>query len=366
MPQLLTSRQDDTRRLVNDAHYAVVVGINFYQHLQDLGGPVNDAAQFCEWLVDEDGGGLPAENVRPVKATEERDGEDLIPTLGDIHQTLNYVNLEMNARLDRDPGVFERSRLYVFVAGHGMSAPKTSVALFSTEAVQGMWGKALDVQACGQWYVDYGPFAEVVLLADCCRTRYHDVSVEDVPFDKSTTKRGRPRPVLVTGFATLPDELAFEAAAAIAPDEKRGYFSQALLDAVREEIDPDSGYVTSLSLAKGIRTRVEAMTAPPCPAPQTSQMQGPLETPVIFGPRRDHLRPVTIRVSAEKARRYGTLELLTGDSKFVARCPVERAGSTWRLDLRPGLYRLRWVNTDGTVRKGPNVDTDEPSEDVDA
>jgi hypothetical protein len=99
MPQLPTSREDDIHRLVNDAHYAVVVGINFYQHLGNLAGPSKDATRFCDWLVDDEGGRLRGANVRRVKATEARDGEDLIPTLVDILDTLNSVNMECPASL---------------------------------------------------------------------------------------------------------------------------------------------------------------------------------------------------------------------------------------------------------------------------
>jgi hypothetical protein len=109
------------------------------------------------------------------------------------------------------------------------------------------------------------------------------------------------------------------------------------------------------------------MTAPPFPAPQTTRMEGPLDAPIVFGPRRERdLRPVTIRVSSEKARRCGTLELLTGDSKLIERCPVECVGATWEPRLLPGLYRLRWVAADGTVTEGPYVDTQKQSDGIDA
>ena len=64
------------------------------------------------------------------------------------------------------------------------SLPGSSAALLAVDAGKGMWGEALDLQACAQWYIDHGPFFEVIILADCCRSRYRDVSLPGVNFDK--------------------------------------------------------------------------------------------------------------------------------------------------------------------------------------
>src|SRR5215472_8538461 len=59
----------DPARTVNENHYAVVVGINRYPGISDLAGPVNDAAAFYGWLVDDTAGGLPPENAWLVEAS---------------------------------------------------------------------------------------------------------------------------------------------------------------------------------------------------------------------------------------------------------------------------------------------------------
>jgi hypothetical protein len=363
MRSISTLTRGAVERAANDAHYAVLVGINYYEFLPALGGPLGDVASFRAWLVRPDGGGLPDPNVRRVNATTNPVDEPLAPTLTVIHRTLNAVNVEMKARIDQTPEVYDQSRLYLFVAGHGMSAPGTSAALFSTEAGPGMWGQTLDLQACAQWYVDHGPFAEVVLLADCCRTRYRDVSLMGVPFDKwSIDYRGKP-PSVLTAYASLPDELAFEVGSAEDPNQLRGHFSRALVDALLSDVDPATGYVTGSSLEEGVRRRVHQLTdhppPPPPPPAQTCHVIDATHTVLTFGPQhRDFLRRMTVHISAEAAGRGGTLQLLTGNKQLFASCDVAHVGPVWEEDVPIGLYRLRLVNADGTTVDGPIVDTD--------
>jgi Caspase domain len=347
----------------NDAHYAVVIGINFYETLNSLSGAIHDAEAFYEWLHRSDGGGLTKSNIRRVPATVNPDGQRLTPDLVAIHRTLSDVNLEMRTRFNDDPGAYKRSRLYVFVAGHGMSAPGASAALFSTEAREGSWGSALDLQACAQWYSDHGPFAEVVLLADCCRTNYRQVNLSGLPFDLWEFDYGeQDRPRVLTAYATLPDQLSFEGDAN--QDEDRGYFSRALIEGLLEAVDPKEGCVTNLSLEKHVREKVEAMTAPPHPPPpQTSQMTGAYYPLICFGPtRNNHLHEVTIEVSKEKMALYGTLEILTSERVAIAECPSTLVDSKWVLKLPRGLYRCEWRRADGVVHKDSPLDVDDTDE----
>ncbi len=349
-------------RPLNAAHYAVVVGINYYRSFTPLSGALNDARRFAEWLVAPSGGGLDPDNVRCVPATEEfSDGDHsrLMPRVGDILDAIADVNEEMRARLRSSPEEYARSRIYIYVAGHGMSAPSVPAALFTVEARQGSWGSALDLRALAHWYEEYGPFAEVVLFADCCRSRFRDVGVIGMPFEKEEMpyRAMGASPRVVTFYATLPDELSYEGPTDT--DAHRGVFSAALEQALSDAVSP-IGYVTHVSLEANVRARITALTAPPYPQPpQTCQMQASLHPLVVFGPQRlQALVTIAVPVPAGKDFTAGHIELLTSERQLVAASSRDLEGTTWEVRVKSGLYRCQWVDISGAVHPMPAIDTD--------
>ena len=65
---------------MNDHDHAVVIGIGRYADagkppvwIEDLRGPVNDAAAIAAWLRDPHGGGLPHGNVQVIQSEAEPD-----------------------------------------------------------------------------------------------------------------------------------------------------------------------------------------------------------------------------------------------------------------------------------------------------
>src|SRR5581483_5256381 len=98
--------------------YAVVVGINDYSPppFGPLNGPVNDAQDFIAWLKAPEGAGLPASHVDPY--VELSDATVPRPTWSHVQQALNRVlNL---APADPAQSRIGR-RIYIFLAGHGLS-----------------------------------------------------------------------------------------------------------------------------------------------------------------------------------------------------------------------------------------------------
>jgi hypothetical protein len=213
---------------LNRYHYAVVVGINFYtvsNILGPLSGPLNDASKFASWL--ERDGGLHPDNIRVVPASASSSEKPLKPTLTEIHETLSNVNNELfEIQRIRQPGVpipepVPGSRLYIFVAGHGMARKGVTAAIFSTEAGKaGIWAHVLSLQSCLQWYLDSGPFEEVVMFADVCRKRYEGVPIMNLPFNENK-RPGDKR--LITYYATSDGDLAYEdpAISTLNPDDRR-------------------------------------------------------------------------------------------------------------------------------------------------
>lgn len=262
-----------------DAHYAVVVGIDHYVHdkvLRPLNGASADARRFVEWLLDEAGGALRSDQVRALATSGVHVGVDTFdsPPIQEVLQwhviqALGEVNQEMLERIrNSEPGVYERSRLYIFFAGHGVMAPNVQAALLTSEAgAPGAFGWGVNVTDLAQWYFDHGPFKQVICFADCCRTYYKDIRFNSVNLD-AYLRDGLSRSWILKGFATLPDEISLESFTA---DEVRGVFSKALVDALQKDVDPGTRSIDHMSLTEAVGRRVEQTTPPPGPPPpQTS------------------------------------------------------------------------------------------------
>src|SRR3989337_3461357 len=109
---------------LNDLHYAVVVGINRYPGIGDLSGARADAEALGEWLRDPDGGGLPASNVKTVSVTETEEAgfagaRGARPTRDEIDYALQDVRDAVRTKLGADQQLWEKTRLSLYVAGHG-------------------------------------------------------------------------------------------------------------------------------------------------------------------------------------------------------------------------------------------------------
>jgi hypothetical protein len=345
-------------------HYAVVIGINLYTSsslLPDLHGPTRDAEDFVHWL--ETSGGLKSSNIRKVPASARREvpaavrspdddplSSHLNPTLLSIHRTLLNVNEEMSAILGDNTKVIPGSRLYIFVAGHGMSKVGETATLFSTEAGKGMWGYSFSLKSCLDWYREYGPFAEVVMFADVCRTRYEDVGVMGLPFDKQI-RGGEKR--LIIYYATSDGDQAYEDTEADVPDpdDRRGYFSRALIESLASAVDHDKGHVTSVSLADSVKLRVHQLSAGVVHPPQECLIEGTISPPLFFGPRRiaypvqepSEVYPVRMRVVSQLCG--VELQLLNGSLTLIDRFYPKSVGDIWEKFLPGGLYDLQWKVT---------------------
>jgi len=91
-------------------HFALVVGIDHYPRFRSLKGARKDAEDFHAWLIDPDGGGVPAANVELVLSKE----DPVRPIHDDIDDALEKI-LFFKAR-----GGGGNKRLYLYFSGHGL------------------------------------------------------------------------------------------------------------------------------------------------------------------------------------------------------------------------------------------------------
>jgi hypothetical protein len=328
--------------VVNDAHYAVVVGIDRYPFIRDLRGPRNDARLFAEWLTHEDGGGLPAQNVRVVRSTvlEEplADELDVLPTTKEINRAFGEINRAIRARTEADPEVFDRSRLYVFVAGHGIAPTGGKAALLAADASPLEWGYNLEITSYADWYEKNALFREAAFFADCCRNRVNEAPASGPPFTMGATTEDRVD--VLTAYATSVGTWAFEGAGMDEdPSRIRGHFSAGLLEALRgAAVDEDVGRVTAVRLAGYLTRFVDEQSARDGrTVPQTVVVTGPLGTPMMFGPEGMKPRPVQGVTIVRPASFTGPVRVIDHALQPVALLGGDTA--VGRLRLADGFYQ---------------------------
>ncbi len=305
----------------NDLHFAVVIGIDRYPALTDLKTARDDAEKFREWLVDPLGGALPAGNVRMVEASG---GDvvlkDVLPTQREVNAALQAVQDEVHEATRADSEAWARTRLYIFVAGHGIAPRDGNGAFLMADATPDQLGLHIDLRKYLRWQEKIGLFREVMVFADCCRVdRNCCLYSYGPPFSNDLT--GRRSEAAVLGYATT----AGHRSRARLLGERRGLFTEALLEALRGEATNRDGNVTVDQIETYVATKLAGV--------QTSE----------FIPRRN----ATVVVRVEHHEREVHLAFPRGDllvelSHGNLRTQTLSVGAAEHaIRLLPGLYQVK-------------------------
>lgn len=223
--------------------HAIVIGINRYPYLQSLQGAVSDAHDFHSWVVDPNGGSVPAGNATVIVSTDYQ--EDYRPMTGDIDQAFRQlVSLPVNSN------GYVGDRLYVYTSGHGIAPDADDSALLTADAATDCLGNHVAARAYSNTIRTNGLFEQVILFMDCCRDTADDFPRRPAPFSiRSTGLKSES----YFGFATDWDSKARETQI---NGQTRGLFTTALMAGLRSgAIDGDQldNYVKSYirTLANG-------------------------------------------------------------------------------------------------------------------
>ena len=321
----------------NDLHFGFVVGITNYPGISDLHGPGQDAAAFHAWLIDPAGGALPPGNVHVVSASSgETRTRAARPTRSDIVAELFDLNDKIRAAVGEDPEKFERSRLYVFLAGHGIAPGGGGAALLPANARRGLYGENLEIDKCRTWYVECGVVRELVVFCDFCRNRIGLAEAGPLGFTRCLSSRGQVETFI--GFAAAYDRPAYEEHEEdIPPDERRGFFSRSLVEALTGA-GAHGGPVTSDTVAAYVKQRVRELTDGLTPA-QEARFPNDLSRPIAFGTGGRTVVPprqVTIELPPSVTE---PLQLLDHRHHPIGRWNPGQG--PWTVHLEDGLYAVR-------------------------
>jgi hypothetical protein len=322
----------------NPYHYAVVVGINRYPALCDLTAAKQDAGWFRKWLLDPNGGGLFQKNTKAVMVTL-----PMVVTVDSAKPTREAIYAafdEIFTRVKQVPAEqWHKTRLYLYFAGHGIAFDTDDATLLAANYCDDQMGRHVSCFELLQYFGRVQFFKELVVFADCCRSRAAD-RVKRVPpvWSHSTLNNGGINKFMA--LAALWGQDAFEEIH-LPVDQRRGYFTRALmtgLEGAPTAIDPGTHTITAESLRDHIREHMRQAT----PATHVA----PLEADFIiggngvdFGPRpaaAAHRYPVKLTV---KSTPLTTLNIEDGRGTFVsATARIKDQPSTFVCQLPLGLY----------------------------
>lgn len=222
--------------------YAITVGVSHYRTLTVLQGPEQDARKFDEWLKDENGGNLPAENCHLILSQEDAT-QPIQETIDDHLEAILEIVTVTPAR-----------RLYFYFSGHGIGVEWNATALVLPKWTEQRRGAALSGKHYNNMLVESGTFRQIFFFLDCCRNMKISVSGAEPQLANIDPA---PDAGVVSSYifsATEFGNKAYEAEIASAkgslPDgsQTRGLFTSSLLKGLQGAAEID-GKITTASLS---------------------------------------------------------------------------------------------------------------------
>lgn len=332
---------------MNDQHYAVVVGIDRYAELRNLNAARQDAEAFAGWLKSPEGGGLPDANVALITIPDQQmpDGtprRKAKPTKERVFDALDDFREECERHFEEHPEDWTRTRLYLYVAGHGIARSTEEgtrdAALLMANAGRRCLGENVSCAKLLSFFETAEFFHELVVFADCCRGHAGGAPICGPTWTEVNVRKGGV--VTVVGYACQFGDKAFEGDPEDDPDDRRGYFTKALLEGLRGAAVNDNNDVDSTSLAEYVHPRV-MRTSGERRSPQRPHFMNP-QPPIVFRrnvPAWESKEAKTHRVTINFVTEFrGPVAMLDGEFEKLG----ERDGTEtpWILPLENGLYKV--------------------------
>jgi hypothetical protein len=318
------------------ADHAVVVGIQNYPGIQDLGGPCNDAEEFRRWLLEPGGGGLDAGNVSMLTSGDfpaPSGVHDAHPVLAELEQLFRPL-VTRAAQSQHTDG-----RLFIFAAGHGFADPQNSdsAALFTADA-EFLFPTNLALVAYTGFFRRTWAFDEVILILDACRTTNALQQISPPPLPRVTPHPNASRVktfiAYAAGFNQLARERAFD------DGRVRGIFTTALLDALRNARPNSLGRVNGTAVKRHVHNSINRFAGDAAITPP--EIMADEHRDVLFVRRQDSAVAIAVQLDAQHLGRE--LVILFGGLHEVTRLRIDAIAMTVLLD--PGLYKARVDGSD--------------------
>lgn len=340
---------------MNDRDYGIVVGIDQYPGLGSLEGAQRDAESFANWLVDPNGGGLPAGNVRKILTRQFHPPPPTCtaqanPNAHRFYSEVGDLLMDSAGNLRSFP---IGRRLYLYFSGHGFlgSSNWEEAALYAANA-----SRALPEHIPGTREADAvkasAAFEEIVLVMDCCR---------DVTLTGRISESHLCLPPNVVGGAAVRTCYAYAVRRGYQAQERQiegdvqGVFTHVLLEALRRTPGDGEGRVTGQAVKDYIHNRWSDMvpddgsTGPLIVVDSANDVVlavRPLGSPAQVGAMPEQpLTQVTFSVEPPVTD-SGEIVVMDGQLREIKRLSI-RDGSA-SCSLVPGIYKAA---IEGTSRQ---------------
>lgn len=220
-------------------HYALVVGIDHYPRFRPLKGARKDAEDFHAWLIDPEGGSVPAANVELVLSNEN--------PLRPIHDDIDDALERLLSKARNETG---DKRLYLYFSGHGLGRSNVGADLCLAAWSKQRRAMALDSMGYLQLLMGCGYFREVIFLLDCCRVREVRSTALPPTIELPGPGDAAPASRSFVGYATEFMNVAYEAETGQAEggNDVRGHFTRALMAALKGSAAEPTGGVRASKL----------------------------------------------------------------------------------------------------------------------
>jgi hypothetical protein len=320
-----------------------------------------DARRFHEWLIDPKGGRVPAAQGILLSISDEQERQirstrDAKPLLNDLREQLLEFHGEIVERLgkkaERKRELWQRTRLYIYVAGHGIAPAAGNGALLFPNCRPSVdyWGDFIDLKQYCSYYEQRYLFREIIVFSDCCR----EIRASPIAVAPDLGYKGTPpnTPRHALGYAAAFGERAAEPLRPGEDDSNGlGFFTRALLEGLKGKAADADGVVEVGRLAQYIKVRV----------PELARVSRFDQEPDIVGTLGERIVICKVPIGSKRAVEIvfpdgwtTPVELLRGE-EVVAKWPdTEVAPSrTWRLELPDGLYGVlpnQGLQHDGAFR----------------
>ncbi len=324
---------------LNPDHYAIVIGIDAYPFLLRLRASAKDAAKFQAWLLADDGGGLPAENIATIISppTLPPPGTSARPIQDEIDDALIRFGVLRDERVG--------ARLYFYFAGHAFGPRFNDIGMLMANAGPTLLNRNIGLQHYREYFHDQSPFDEVVYILDCCRDRDGQPSTRPPSMVKKPpngqVKQVQDFVVLAAAYG----EKAWQANDTTA-GERRGLLTAAILEGLQGAARDAQGRITASKLSEYVRTRVPELAKKENREKNLQQEPeaDPPNQEIVFGPV-TAVNQVNVRIIAPP-HLNGELVVLSGSGLTeVARrsaADVTKDKPPWELNLaRNSLYLVQ-------------------------
>jgi hypothetical protein len=337
------------RKAKNENHWAVVVGINRYPGYdgRNLVCPAKDAEAFESWLLDPAGGNLPQKNIQRVSKVlpKKMTIKNAAPTERAIHDAIQKAYLDGHAVVQKKASAWAKTRLYLFLSGHGISLHPEDASLQGADAHEKSPGRYVSSSALKNFFQVQPYFRDLVIFADCCRDDYITKLKEPkvLDWEGGQAVGGGPPEIVILYAAEFGDRTSEETDG---PEEERqSYFTRCLLEALHG--DPSSSKTVD---ASGIFKRIKCLYGQ---LAQTKPNVGTMRALMTDPDMKFGVTGKTPGYRTELKAPHATFVRVRGDGDYIPLSSDDTPG-TFSAFLPAGKYEVQFAGKNRKYKTHPD------------